>query len=227
MAMPIMVVASIKLNPPRRSAHGSTTRERVITYEGSSGPRELMEAIVIQAGAAIKGLEGVAKAAEEQETEMTEEQKRVTNETKGKGKERVIAVLSEENQKLLSFCRRILATANAIDRSLRETKGDAFVERLHASLPKLSSSNDEAYIDHGASDEAIEKAYVAWATRARFEYCDLTIPPEEGKPVNTDEPPNYKFFFNNEARMLATSDIPKRSLAIAKEVRSAVQGHVG
>ncbi|KAI0035657.1 hypothetical protein K488DRAFT_82845 [Vararia minispora EC-137] len=218
MAMPIMVIASAKLNPPKKTPNGFTTRERVIVYEGSSGPRELMEAMVIQANAAIKGLEGVARAAEQQETEMTEEQKRVTNETKGKGKERVIPVLSEENQKLLSFCRRILKTANAIDRSLRETKGDMFVERLHASLPKLSSSGNEAYLDSDATDETTQKTYLEWATRVRFEYCDLTIPPEDSKPLNIDEPPNYKFYFNNEARMLATSDIPKRSLAIAKEL---------
>lgn len=29
---------------------------------------------------------------------------------------------------------------------------------------------------------------------------------------------NYKHHYSNEARMLANSDIPKRSLAIAKEV---------
>jgi hypothetical protein len=38
----------------------------------------------------------------------------------------------------------------------------------------------------------------------------------------SDTTPHFKFFYNNEARMLANSDIPKRSLAIAKEVRVIV-----
>ena len=55
-----------------------------------------------------------------------------------------------------------------------------------------------------------------WANRVRFEYCDLTVPSSTGE---SEEDPHYKFYYNTEARMLANSDIPKRSLAIAKEVR--------
>lgn len=148
---------------------------------------------------------------------------------------------------------RILATAAAIDRSLRETKGDAFVDRLHASLPKIpsqaTSAADAPAIAGGDKyvEEDARKAYVNWATRTRFEYCDLSIQPAGGKkekgnflrcavllgvgrPLTLvillaeagteDATPNYKFFYNNDARMLAGSDIPKRSLAIAKEVSS-------
>ncbi|TFY83061.1 hypothetical protein EWM64_g951 [Hericium alpestre] len=223
MAMPIMVASSVKTNTTRKSANGGPPlRERTIVYEGSSGPRELMEAIVIQANAAMKSLEG-AKHVEVEPDEMTEEQKRVTNDTKGKAKEVAAAPLSEDNQKLAKFCRRILATAEAIDRSLKETKGLAFVQRLHDSLPKIysSSAQDDVYADEGLTDDEIQKLYVDWATRVRFEYCDLTIPPppQDGKDATfTDELPNYKTYFNNEARMLASQDIPKRSLAIAKEL---------
>jgi len=52
-----------------------------------------------------------------------------------------------------------------------------------------------------------------WANRVRFEYCDLTTCEPAG-----DDTPHYKFYYNSEARMLANSDIPKRSLAIAKEL---------
>jgi hypothetical protein len=222
MAMPIMVVASVKAVTAKKtsSRDNSHIRERTIVYEGSSGPRELLEAIVIQAQAALKGLEGV-KLPDAITEEMTEEQKRMTTrDTKGKSKEPV-APISDENQKLLNFCRRILATANAIDRSLRETKGDAFVNRLHASLPKIltSSSSMGIHVDPGATEESAHKAYIEWATRVRFEYCDLTVPTSATKN-DEDELPHYKFYYNNEARMLANSDIPKRSLAIAKEVIS-------
>lgn len=58
MAQPIMVVASIKSVTTKKSS-SSTLRERTIVYEGSSGPRELLESIVIQATAAMKSLEGM------------------------------------------------------------------------------------------------------------------------------------------------------------------------
>ncbi|GJE87521.1 ubiquitin conjugating enzyme family protein [Phanerochaete sordida] len=220
MAMPIMVPSSVKSVTTRKSSKsGPQIRERTIVYEGSSGPRELLEAIVIQAQAAMKGLEAGAKAAEGK-AEMTEDQKRQTSDDKGKGKD-TPKVSSEENAKLLGFCKRILGTAKAIDRSLRETKGDKFVERLHAALPKIpgtSRGQEGADVIVGAkdSDEDVEKAYVDWAGRVRFEYCDLTIPPAQDAPE--DETPHYKFFYNTEARMLANSDIPRRSLAIAKEL---------
>lgn len=218
--MPIMVPSSVKTVTTRKSSKsGPQIRERTIVYEGSSGPRELLEAIVIQAQAAMKGLEAGAKAAE-RKAEMTEDQKRQTSDDKGKGKD-TPKISSEENVKLLGFCKRILGTAKAIDRSLRETKGDKFVERLHAALPKIpgtSTGQEGAGVIVGAkdSDSDVEKAYVDWASRVRFEYCDLTIPPAQDAPE--DEAPHYKFFYNTEARMLANSDIPRRSLAIAKEV---------
>ncbi|KAH7914317.1 hypothetical protein BJ138DRAFT_1144039 [Hygrophoropsis aurantiaca] len=227
MAMPIMTVASIKSVSSKKaiSKGGSPVRERTIIYEGSSGPRELLESIVIQAQAAIKGLEGM-KPAQPNPEEMTEAEKRVTTVTKGKGKAKESTpAASDENQKLLDFCNRILATANAIDRSLRETKGDAFVDRLHASLPKISvstsfPSHNNSSITIGETDEKRKKAYLEWANQARFEYCDLSIPPGDDMKLDTGEVlnPHYKFYYNNEARMLATADIPKRSLAIAKEL---------
>ena len=214
MAMPIMVVSLVK----SVAAKNDQIRERTIVYEGSSGPRELLEGIAIQAQAALKGLEG-NKVPEARPEELTEEQKRMTVDTKEKAEEETVAPISDENLKLIRFCRRILSTVKAIDRSLRETKGDAFVDRLHSSLPKITSSpsSTEFYVDANASEEAVQQKYLEWATRTRFEYCDLTIPvrgEDEG-----DSTPHYKFYYDNEARMLANSDIPKRSLAIAKEVR--------
>lgn len=221
MAMPIMVVSSVRTHTPKRPTDGAPPlRERTVIYEGSSGPRELLESIVIQANAAIKGLEGI-RPIEATFDDMTEEQKRITSDTKGKSKEAFPLPFSEENQKLLGFCQRILATAEAIDRSLRETKGEKFLERLQEALPKIHSSDPasrEVFVSAEASEEAVRQMYISWATRVRFEYCDLTVPQPADKPANQDEPPNYKFYYNTDARMLASSDIPKRSLAIAKEV---------
>lgn len=219
MGMPIMIQTSVKSVSTKKAPlrGNSSIRERKIVYEGSSGPRELLEAICIQAHAALKSLEGT-KVPEVIDEEMTEEQKRMTGDAKGKAKV-PSATPSDENLKLLNFCRRILATANGIDKALRETKGDDFVERLHASLPKiLTSSSEEIHVAANATDEALVKTYINWAIRVRFEYCDLSVPTE----INgngEDNIPHYKFYYNNEARMLANSDIPKRSLAIAKEVR--------
>ncbi|KAI0717965.1 ubiquitin conjugating enzyme family protein [Fomitopsis betulina] len=220
MAMPIMVVTSVKTVPSKKSPRGSArVRERTTTYEGSSGPRELLEAIVIQARAAVKGLEG--PKLNEPVVEMTEEEKRMTSVEKGKAKD-TGRTQSEENAKMLKFCQRIIDTAEAIDRSLAETKGDAFLQRLRASLPKIPDSTEQngGDVRAGETEEDTIKAYVEWANRVRFEYCDLMIPLSEapGQGNNDDESPHFKFFYNNEARMLANADIPKRSLAIAKEL---------
>ncbi|KIM46212.1 hypothetical protein M413DRAFT_16929 [Hebeloma cylindrosporum] len=203
MAMPIMVVASVKAIV----AKNNQIRERTIVYEGSSGPRELLEGIG----------DKLPEAALQEE--LTEEQKRMTVDMREKAEEQTsVTVQSDDNLKLLRFCRRILSTVKAIDRSLRDTKGDAFVDRLRSSLPNISSSFSVAQhyrIDAKTSEEVVQRAYLDWATRVRFEYCDLTIP---GTADDADSTPHYKFFYDNEARMLANSDIPKRSLAIAKEL---------
>ncbi|KAG9096428.1 hypothetical protein FS749_008504 [Ceratobasidium sp. UAMH 11750] len=225
MAMPIMVVASIKPKAPiAGSGSRPAQRERVIMYEGSSGPRELLESIVIQAQAAIKGLEGMKPLElEGQGGEMTESEKRMTASDKGKQKE-LVDTAQDENLNLLQFCERILSTAAGIDRSLRETKGEEFVNRLHASLPKARNapdpSSDVVTILPGKSPEETVQIYESWANKVRFEYCDLSIPPPPPKEGDVDSSlaPSYKFYFNNDARMLANADIPKRSLAIAKEL---------
>lgn len=55
----------------------------------------------------------------------------------------------------------------------------------------------------------------------RFEYCDLTIT-TTATTENADQIVNYKHYFNNEVRMLSSANIPKRSVAIAKEVREGI-----
>lgn len=216
MAMPIMMMASVVSVSGKKSttAGGFGRRERTIIYEGSPSPRELLEAIAIQAQAALKGLESVKQP--EPAAELTEEQKRMPQTAEKKLDNSSAA--TDENKKMLDFCHRILGTIKAIDRSLRDTKGDAFVERLHTSLPKNPSTTLEKKIivSAGTTEEATQKTYVEWANSTRFEYCDLALPSSSG--AADDVAPHFKFYYNNEARMLANADIPKRSLAIAKEV---------
>jgi len=82
----------------------------------------------------------------------------------------------------------------------------------------VSQGFEKGPSDVGSTEEETKKIYVDWATRVRFEYCDLSIPPPDGKKPDQDWSPNYKFFFNNEARLLANAEVPKRALAIAKEL---------
>lgn len=105
-------------------------------------------------------------------------QKRVTDEGKGKGKAVEESTPSQENAHMLDFCRRILYTAKAIDRFLSETKGASFVERLHASLPRIATSSDAAvYLDSDASEESVKAAYMKWGMQARFvSFSALVIP---------------------------------------------------
>ena len=232
MAMPIMVVSSVKsVNTKKTNGRSARKiRERTIIYEGSSGPRELLESLVIQAQAASRGLQGSIPADIEPDA-MTEEQKRslLPPNTKGKEREDISPEFIkgvEENVRLLEFCQRIIATAAAIDRSLRDTKGETFLNRLKASLPKMPPRGDEVHatgsestVDAGMTDEELRKIYVDWAMRVRFEYCDLSIPPDDEVPVDEDYVPSYKHVYNSEARALSQAEMPRRALAIAKEVR--------
>jgi len=218
MGMPIMVLVSSK--PVVKKSGGSKgtskVKERTLTYEGSSGPRELLESIFIQAQAALKGLETNIPT-EAADVEMTEEEKRMTSGDKGKAKAADPAAMSPENAQLLSFCRSIQGTVQAIDRALEEAKGKPFMDRLRASLPSIpNSSTSHEYVATPETEAETQEAYIDWATKVRFEYCDLTIPPseQEGKDAQV----HYKFHYDAEARIMSNQDIPKRSLAIAKEL---------
>ncbi|KZO91353.1 hypothetical protein CALVIDRAFT_521696 [Calocera viscosa TUFC12733] len=227
MGMPIMIPQTVTLMPERPGS--AQIRERKIVYEGSAGPRELLEAIVIQARAALKGWESTKKKPDLKK-EMTEAEKRKTGAVsiaaaeignplptlKGKEKEKA------EDMRLFTFCNRILATADAIDKSLSDTKGAAFLQRLRDALPKApwepsswskDPASDVLHLSDTATDDEIRVTYENWANRIKFQYCDLSV---EGE--NSNDSPSFKSVFSNEARGLVGTDLPKRSLAIAKEL---------
>jgi hypothetical protein len=160
MAQPVMLPLSVSVTTKK----GSPTREKKIIYEGSSSPRELLESIVIQATAALKGLKPAEEVVIE---EMTEAQKRAT-EAHAVKKIDDEPPLSGENIRLLDFCQKIVNTAAIIDRFLRDTKGAKFFERMQASLPRIVPvSSADIKLATGASEQEAGKVYVDWASRAR------------------------------------------------------------
>nr|XP_018260191.1 uncharacterized protein I303_07108 [Kwoniella dejecticola CBS 10117]OBR82349.1 hypothetical protein I303_07108 [Kwoniella dejecticola CBS 10117] len=207
LAMPQMRPVSVSPCPDDLQSH-------IVTYEGTSSPRELLENCVIQAQAALKGLQSVSELSKTNEIHMTEEDKRVSKAELAR-RERVKQEeeKSDANFQLRSFCERIIASAQAIDRSLVETKGKAFVDRMRESLPKLPDSSI-AVEDHALSAQGTEatiKIYEEWAGRARFQYCDLTEPSSSDKK-------GYRHAYSGSIQSLEGMDMPRRSLAIAKEL---------
>jgi hypothetical protein len=69
--------------------------------------------------------------------------------------------------------------------------------------------------------QELEKAYIEWAMRVRFEYCDLSVPEPVGESdadKQEEGVQNWKFCFSREARALSQADLPRRSVSIAKEL---------
>nr|XP_019043448.1 ubiquitin-conjugating enzyme family protein [Kwoniella bestiolae CBS 10118]OCF22378.1 ubiquitin-conjugating enzyme family protein [Kwoniella bestiolae CBS 10118] len=188
-----------------------------VTYEGSSSPRELLENCIIQAQAALKGLQSVDNISRpSDDVMMTEEDLRISKaELARRLREKKEEEKQDANYQLRSFCERIVSSAQTIDKSLVETKGKPFVDRIRDSLPRLPDTG--VAVEEGAlkgqTDEATIKIYEEWAGRARFQYCDLT----EETSTSSDKK-TYKHAFNGSIQSLEGMDMPKRSLAIAKEL---------
>ncbi|GFZ49786.1 hypothetical protein JCM24511_07189 [Saitozyma sp. JCM 24511] len=184
-----------------------------VTYEGSPSPRELLESVVIQAQAALKGLEGTATKDEPAKDSGDESMLRMSAAEVAKEKaDKLKGRRHDANARLEDFCDRIIASAEAIDKSLAETKGAEFVQRMRESLPKIpqgGGATEERDLK-GETDEGLIKIYEDWATRARFQYADLSI--------EDDGVLSYRHAYSAQILALGNCDAPKRSLAIAKEL---------
>ena len=179
---------------PRVTQGTSTARERVVVYEGADSPRVALENVVIQATAAVKGMERTAAVPVE-------------------GEEAEEVPVDAEYEKVRDFCQRIIKTSEDIDRALTDQKGQYlvfiaftpsrvladppfagadFVKRLHASLPYIPRSStvtaQRQDVETGATDEEIRRNYEAWAKGCRFEYCDLRVP----QLAKSDKPVAYR-----------------------------------
>ncbi|WVF68400.1 hypothetical protein IAT40_003165 [Kwoniella sp. CBS 6097] len=211
LAMPQMRASKISPSP-------DAPNQVIVTYEGASSPRELLESCVIQAQAALKSLQGFAAAAQEEKDEtMTEEDKRISMaEQARREREKKEDEKHDPNVQMRLFCERIIHSAQIIDRSLQETKGKPFVERMKAGLPRLPDCSAPILEEQqdGLTDQEIVATYERWAGQARFQYCDMSIP---GEGSSTDKV-NYYHAYNSSIQTLEGLDMAKRSLAIAKEL---------
>jgi hypothetical protein len=132
-----------------------------VTYEGSASPRELLENIVIQAQAALKGLQtsaldaGVLEGLSEEDMKMMTKaevdkiKKDTEDRQRGEAWNAMQAfwyVLWQSNigPVELMNSNTILSAARTIDISLKETKGAEFVKRMQASLPRLPDAQGHA-----------------------------------------------------------------------------------
>lgn len=207
MGMPIMVVGSVKSVTTNNTGRSSQSRTRTLIYEDSSSPRELLQAILIQAQFAYKGLED----------HFTDEIN-LENDTNGQGqtKRRRHGAAYKEKKRVFDFCKRIISTTGAIDQSLKKTKGDKFYERLIASQFGGLTIGEKS-ISASTSKEQLASIYANWATSTRFAYCKLTVPVEIVKK-GIKYIPKYKHYYDDEARKIDLNN-RDRSLAVIKQVR--------
>lgn len=118
----------------------------------------------------------------------------------------------------LTCSQRLLKARENIDKLLVSTKGQEFVDRMIESLPRLGAPNGTSKVAPSDDVKAVCESSVsslrltadeAWATAVRFEYCSLRVPGDETK---------FLHVYNDQAQKLVGMDIPRRSLAIAKEL---------
>lgn len=191
---------------PTKVGKGPDPETVYILYEGSASPRELLESVVIQATAALKGLSS------------TNEKPEDADEHEWK-KNRALHTFWQVQQRygVLTASERILRARDNIDKLLASTKGQDFVDRMLESLPRLGNSGASA--QSGGSDAKSicmwHVTFIAlttdedWAIGARFEYCSLR---------NPSDPTKFLHAYDDAAQKLVGLDIPRRSLAIAKEL---------
>ncbi|KIR36597.1 ubiquitin-conjugating enzyme family protein [Cryptococcus deuterogattii MMRL2647] len=135
LGMPQMRQAKSVLSP-------TVPNSLIITYEGAPSPRELLENVVLQAKAALKGLEGVPLAQIEG-LELTEEELRTNiKELEKKEAERVERESLDENSVLKAFCLRIIKSAETIDKRLVETKDEDWATRARFQYVDLRTGSN-------------------------------------------------------------------------------------
>lgn len=92
-----------QMRPVKSVPSPTISNSLIVTYEGAPSPRELLENIVLQAKAALKGLEGI-QSAQIEGLMLTEEELRTNiKEMEKKEAERVEKESLDENSVLKAF----------------------------------------------------------------------------------------------------------------------------
>ena len=97
------MLAMPQMRPVSSVQSSADPKQLVVTYEGASSPRELLESCVIQAQAALKGLEATAFKEHFGQGETEEELQMSTERILEQQREQVEARRTDENTQLKEF----------------------------------------------------------------------------------------------------------------------------
>jgi hypothetical protein len=173
------MMAMPQMRPIKSEPDEEDPNYRVVTYEGASSPRELLENCVIQARASLKGLKGIQVTVAERKSPSTTEKQdkrkaekalQLTKDEDETARANLEGSKTEDEQlshfwwvtygwtRLISS-QRVIDSATSIDRSLIDVKGEQFVHKMTASLPKIPELGDHVIQTKqaGTSAEAVKK----------------------------------------------------------------------
>ncbi|EGG03790.1 uncharacterized protein MELLADRAFT_65352 [Melampsora larici-populina 98AG31] len=212
MGQPIMRETSSRYLPATANSTGQGTREKEITYEGSAGPRELLENLSRQVKAARHAMRHP-----ESESQL---KKAPSLYHLSRDKE------DKEVEKLESFCERFEKAVASIDLSLESNNNHHVIEAIKSlNRMHVPVSNDLSSV----SLEILQTRYVKWAESVKYEVeFDHQIPsppeeapvdgvtrPTESVPSLSSNAPKYLHAYAREIQN--TFSYPARNTAIARE----------
>lgn len=201
LAQPIMSASKIEYKIQK-----DKSREKIVTYKGSEGPRELAQSIISQCNAFLANLskhEEAMKSKRELEKIIKDEKTRIAT---------IIPKLDQEwrgeEDQLCKFAQSFIEEVATIDRLLRSTKGDAFVDKLLGSIKEPISMTPKKHED---VQEQI-KAYETWAKAKCYDEIDMRANKSSSGKTR------YLHAFNDKIRETDAGSNHKRGFIIAKEL---------
>lgn len=211
MGQPIMRETSSRYLPATTNSTAEGTREKEITYEGSAGPRELLENLSRQVKAARHAMRH-----SESESQV---KKGSSLYHLSRGKD------DKEVEKLESFCERFEKAVTSIDSSLESNNNRHVIEAIKSlNCVHVPVSNDLSSV----SLDILQTRYVKWATSVKYEYYDFEVPrppdeaPGDGATRATESVPSLgsnapKYLHAYAREIQNTFSYPARNTAIARE----------
>ncbi|KAE8257269.1 hypothetical protein A4X13_0g2464 [Tilletia indica] len=213
---------------------GGKSREKHTRYEGSAGPRELLQSIVRQCSTVLDRMDRQEKAKAKAKEAGDAEKEKYGFEKDGaeddkkdaEKKNKKHSKDESEAEKLVAFCTAIIETTKRIDNLLRKTKGDAMVDAMLGLIAPSSGTALEAVVK--AETEVVEadqaqvekrRAYEAWAKTQIFADADLAMDASTDQASSSSTLQRWRHVFSSEITHSPIDD-SKRTMAIAKELAS-------